>query len=117
MRSDRGIWILICVMLFIMIGGGPLLGRMLFFVLEIAGFFVLLALISMLLFRHRVRRAQRQAQERGEEFSGYTWHFGGYQNTTRPDPNGRAEVKVEGQPKSKKRVSDNVGEYVDFDEK
>lgn len=114
MRNDGCLWVLIFMMLVIMIGGGPLLGGVIMFVLELVGFLILMALVVMLVFRYRIRRAQRQAQERGEEFSGYTWHFGGYQNTTRPTDN---EVKIKSAPQSKKRVSENVGEYVDFDEK
>lgn len=116
MKRDIGLWIWIIV-LFLLLTGTVTLGDIFSLIFGIIGFFILLSLIGTLIFRNRVRQAQRQAQERGEEFRGYTWNFGGYQNTSRPrDPN-EGKVSVKSVPRTQKRVNDEVGEYVDFEEK
>lgn len=115
MRSETWTWVWIIV-LFLLLTGAISLGDIFSFIFGIVGFLIMMALIFSLIFRHRVRRAQREASERGGEFKGYTWNFGGYQNTSRPrnPEEGRVRVKTSAQPK--KRVSDDVGEYVDFKE-
>lgn len=115
MRSEIRLWIWI-ILLFLLLTGAISLGDIFSFIFGIVGFLILLALIGTLVFRYKVRRAQREASERGEEFKGYTWNFGGYQNTSRPQNPDEGRVRVKSAPKPKKRVSDDVGEYVDFKE-
>lgn len=116
MRSELGTWIWIMVLL-LLLTGTISLGDIFGLIFGFFGFIILILLILSLVFRSRVRRAQRQADERGEEFGGYTWHFGGYENTSRPRNPNEGKVSVKGTAKSRKRVKDNVGEYVDFEEK
>ena len=115
MRSEIRLWIGIIV-LFLLLTGAISLGDIFSFIFGIVGFLILLALIGSLIFRYKVRRAQREASERGEEFKGYTWNFGGYENTSRPHNPDEGKVRVKTTPNTRKRVSDDVGEYVDFKE-
>ena len=115
MRSEIRLWIGIIV-LFLLLTGAISLGDIFSFIFGIVGFLILMALIGSLIFRYKVRRAQREASERGEEFKGYTWNFGGYENTSRPHNPDEGKVRVKTTPKTRKRVSDDVGEYVDFKE-
>ena len=115
MRSETWTWIWIIVLI-LLLTGTISLGDIFGLIFGIIGFLILLALIGSLIFRHRVRRAQQEASSRGEEFRGYTWNFGGYQNTSRPRNPEEGKVRVKSAPKPKKRVNDNVGEYVDFKE-
>lgn len=115
MRSDFSIWMWIIV-LFLLLTGTISLGDIFGLIFGIIGFFIMMALIGVLIFRYKVRKAQREASERGEEFRGYTWRFGGFQNTSRPSNPNEGRVRVDGGTTTKKRVSDDVGEYVDFKE-
>ncbi len=115
MRSETWTWIWI-VVLILLLTGTISLGDIFSLIFGVIGFFILLALIGSLIFRHRVRRAQQEASQRGEEFRGYTWNFGGYQNTSRPRNPDEGRVRIKSTPNTKKRVSDDVGEYVDFKE-
>ncbi|MBQ5931086.1 MAG: DUF4834 family protein [Tidjanibacter sp.] len=115
MRSETRLWIWIIV-LFLLLTGTISLGDIFSLFFTGIGLIIMLFLIVALIFSYRVRRAQRQAEEQGQEFKGYTWNFGGYQNTSRPSNPDEGKVRVKSVPKSKKRVSDNVGEYVDFKE-
>ena len=115
MRSETRLWIWIIV-LFLLLTGTISLGDIFSFVFHIIGFIILAFLIASLVLRYRVARAQRQAAERGEEFKGYQWHFGGSQNTSRPSNPDEGKVRVKSATKPKKRVNENVGEYVDFKE-
>lgn len=115
MRSNTTIWIWI-IILFLLLTGTISLGDIFSLIFGIVGFFILLALIGTLIFRHKVRRAQEEASQRGEEFRGYTWNFGGYQNTSRPRNPDEGRVRVKSSARPKKRVSDDVGEYIDFEE-
>ena len=115
MRSETRLWIWIIV-LFLLLTGTISLGDIFSVVFHIIGFIILAFLIFALVFRHKVARAQREAEQRGEEFKGYSWNFGGFQNTSRPRNPDEGKVRVESAPKSQKRVKDDVGEYVDFKE-
>ena len=115
MRSETWTWIWIIV-LFLLLTGVISLGDIFGLIFGIVGFLIMLALIGSLIFRYKIRKAQREAQERGEEFRGYTWNFGGYQNTSRPRNPEEGKVRVKTAPKTTKRVSNDVGEYVDFKE-
>ncbi len=115
MRSDLGtiIWIVVLVLL---LTGAISLGDIFSLIFSTIGFIILVALVASLVFRHRIRRAMNEANERGEEFKGYTWNFGGYQNTSRPRNPNEGRVSVKSVPNTQKRVSEDVGEYVDFKE-
>lgn len=115
MRSDFStiVWIVVLVLL---LTGAISLGDIFSLIFSVVGLFILLALIGSLVFRHRIRRAMHEADERGEEFKGYTWNFGGYQNTSRPRNPNEGRVSVKSVPKTQKRVNEDVGEYVDFKE-
>ncbi len=115
MRSEIKLWGWI-LLLVLLLTGAISLGDIFSFFLYIIGLLILGALIVALIFRRRVRKAQREAYERGEEFRGYTWNFGGYENTSRPRNPEEGRVKVKTTVHTKKRVSDDVGEYVDFKE-
>lgn len=115
MRSDIRLWIWI-ILLVLVLTGAISLGDIFSFIFYFVGIIILIALVGVLLFRYRVRRAQREAAERGEEFRGYTWRFGGYENTSRPRNPEEGKIRVKTAPNTKKRVSDDVGEYVDFKE-
>lgn len=115
MRSETRLWIWIIV-LFLLLTGTISLGDIFSVIFHIVGFFILVFLVIALIFRYRVSRAQRQAEEQGQEFKGYTWNFGGFQNTSRPKNPDEGRVRVKSAPQPKKRVNDNVGEYVDFKE-
>lgn len=115
MRGETRLWIWIIVLV-LLLTGTISLGDIFSVIFHIVGFFILLFLIFALVFRYRVRRAQQQAEERGEEFKGYSWNFGGFQNTSRPKNPDEGRVRVKSTPQNKKRVNDDVGEYVDFKE-
>lgn len=115
MRSEIKLWGWI-LLLVLLLTGAISLGDVFSFFLYIIGLLILVALVGALIFRRRVRKAQREASERGEEFRGYTWHFGGYENTSRPRNPEEGKVRVKTTVRAKKRVSDDVGEYVDFKE-
>ncbi len=115
MRSETRLWIWI-ILLFLLLTGAISLGDIFSIIFYFVGILIFVALVGALIFRYKVRRAQREASERGEEFKGYTWNFGGYQNTSRPQNPDEGRVRVKSAPKTKKRVSDDVGEYVDFKE-
>lgn len=117
MRYETRFWIGMIV-LFLLLSGAITLGDIFGVIFTIIGFFLLLAIVGMAIFRSRVRRAQREAASRGEEFKGYSWHFGGQRENTSPRHNpDEGKVTVERTVRPKKRVNEDVGEYVDFEEK
>lgn len=115
MRSDFStiLWIIVLLLL---LSGAISLGDIFSLIFGVIGFLILVALVGSLIFRHRIRQAMRDADARGEEFRGYTWNFGGYQNTSRPRNPNEGKVSVKSMPQTKKRVNEDVGEYVDFKE-
>ncbi len=115
MRSDFStiLWIIVHLLL---LSGAISLGDIFSLIIGVIGFLILVALVGSLIFRHRIRQAMRDADARGEEFRGYTWNFGGYQNTSRPRNPNEGKVSVKSMPQTKKRVNEDVGEYVDFKE-
>lgn len=115
MKTETRLWIWV-ILLVLLLTGAISLGDIFSFILYTIGFIILMGLIGVLIFRYRIRRAQRLAEERGEPFAGYTWHFGGFSNTTRPQNPNEGRVKIKTGPRPKKRVNDDVGEYVDFKE-
>jgi predicted lipid-binding transport protein (Tim44 family) len=126
MRSDLSLifWI---VLLGLMLTGTISFGSILSFIFGVIGFFILLALIGTLIFRHRLRKMQREAQEQSGPsgaYRTYTWHFGGGHNGNssshtssrhHSNPN-EGRVSVDSIPRTQKRVNEDVGEYVDFKE-
>lgn len=115
MRSEISTWIWIIVIL-LLLTGAVTFGDIISFIFSFIGVLILGGLIISLIFRYRIRRAMRDADERGEEFKGYTRNFGGYQNTSRPRNPDEGKVRIKDSTQPKKRVSDDVGEYVDFKE-
>ncbi|MBR3931318.1 MAG: DUF4834 family protein [Tidjanibacter sp.] len=116
-------WLLI-FLLVLTLTGAITLGDIFRFICGAVGVLVLMVLVFNIVLRVRINRARREAEARGEEFGGYTWHFGshshtyggGQQQQSRNNPNeGRVRVSRTEAPK-KKKVSKNVGEYVDFEE-
>lgn len=89
------------------------LGTILGIILYIIGAMVVLAILTSIVISYRINRLRRQAEAEGRNFDRkqYGWGFG---NHTRQSNEG--DVTVQGDNASKKRVNDNVGEYVDFQE-
>lgn len=109
-------WILI-FLLMLTLTGAITIGDIFSFIFGVIGFALLLALVGNLVLRYRIIKARRQAEERGEEFKGYTWHFGSHSHTygTQNPDEGHVKVSRTEKPK-KKKVNKDVGEYVDFEE-
>lgn len=125
MRSDFSLifWIVLLVLL---LSGTITLGGIFSFIFYIIGFFILLSLIGTLIFRYRMRKIQQQMNEQGAQqgaqYRTYTWHFGGGHQSAEKTNSSQANrnegrVRVETSVKPQKRVNDDVGEYVDFEEK
>lgn len=121
MRIDLGciFWVLLLSLLFT---GSVTLGSVLSTIFYIIAGFVLLALIGSYILRRRLIKMQQQAQEQGAHYRTYTWNFGGgrqsnHTNThsSQTNPN-EGRVSVESAPKPQKRINEDVGEYVDFEE-
>ena len=115
MRSTASTWIWI-ILLFLLLTGAVSLGDIFSVIFSVIGFFILLGLIGSLILRHKIRKAQQEAAQQGEEFRGYSWNFGGYHNTTRPRNPDEGKVRLHTKPDTRKRVNEDVGEYVDFKE-
>ena len=112
------------MLLVLTLTGAITLGDIFGFIFGVIGIIVLVALVGLLVLRIRIAKARKAAEARGEQFTGYTWHFGSHSHTyggdhqqqPRNNPNeGRVKVSRTEAPK-KKKVSKNVGEYVDFEE-
>lgn len=115
-------WLLI-MLLVLTLTGAITLGDIFGFIFAVVGVIVLAALVGLIVLRIRIAKARKAAEARGEQFTGYTWHFGSHANGstghtanthTNPDE-GRVRVSRTVAP-NKKKVSKNVGEYVDFEE-
>lgn len=107
----------VLVVLILALGAPALLKGIALFVLYFILGLVVLACVMMLLFRWRIRKVRRQMEEQfGEGFdrSGFGNPFAGQ----RPEETEReGEVKVyKTQETPEKRVSRNVGDYVEFEE-
>lgn len=100
---------LTCVTLLLIAVVAPsLFGFMLYVILGM----VLVSIISALIFAWRLRRIQRQMEE---QFRGQAGQYTQYDN--RSDSGREGEVRVHATTAMpEKRVSDDVGEYVDFKE-
>ncbi len=116
-------WLLI-ILLMLTLTGAITLGDIFRVIFGVLGFLLLVALVFNIVLRVRINKARREAEARGEEFRGYTWHFGsngsngsnGHTTHTHTNPDeGRVSVSRMATPK-KKKVNKNVGEYVDFKE-
>lgn len=107
------------MLLVLTLTGAITLGDIFGFIFAVVGVIVFAALVGLIVLRIRIAKARKAAEARGEQFTGYTWHFGSHGNgstghTTNPDE-GRVRVSRTMAP-NKKKVSKNVGEYVDFEE-
>ena len=112
-------WLLI-LLLVLTLTGAITLGDIFRVIFGIIGALLLIGLVISIVWRIRIARLRREAEARGEQFTGYTWHFGGGERGTRThsantSDEGRVRVSRTEAPK-KKRVSKDVGEYVDFKE-
>ena len=112
-------WLLI-MLLVLTLTGAITLGDIFSFVFGAIGFVALAVLIISIVWRIRIAKLRREAEARGEQFSGYTWHFGGGERGARRQSSntsdeGRVRVSRTEAPKQK-RVRKDVGEYVDFKE-
>jgi len=111
----------VLVILLLALGAPALLKGIALFVLYFLLGIVLLGIVLMLLFRWRLRRVQRQMEERfGRDFGGDAQ--GGFGSPSGGGARARAE-RQEGEVKvyrtaetPEKRVSSDVGDYVDFEE-
>ena len=92
-------------------------------IMTIIGFLVLLAIIGILIFQHKIRTMQKEMRQRfeqqnfggqqGEEQRSRSW--GGF---TGFDSNRDPEVKIyKTQNTPEKKVASDVGDYIDFEEK
>ena len=75
---------------------------------------IILAVPLFMLFRLRraSRKFEQQAREESQQYSQHTYSRGNYSQS-----NNEGDVKVHSTPQQpQKRVSDNVGDYVDFEE-
>ncbi len=111
------------MLLVLTLTGAITLGDIFGFIFGVIGIVTLVALIGLIVLRIKIAKARKAAEARGEQFTGYTWHFGSHTNGstghtanthTNPDE-GRVRVSRTMAPK-KKKVNKNVGEYVDFEE-
>lgn len=112
---------MLIILLMLTFTGVITLGDIFGFIFGVMLLILLVVLIGGIVMRYRINKARREAEARGEEFTGYTWHFGsrtrtsGAQGSQQATPEGRVRVSRTEAPKQKK-VSKNVGEYVDFEE-
>lgn len=97
------------------LGAPALLRGIALFILYFLLGIVLLGAVAALYFRWRINKVRRQMEEQFGEFAGQD-PFGG--PFTQQRPAGReGEVKVHKTPETpEKRVSKNVGDYVEFEE-
>lgn len=109
-------WLMI-FLLMLTFTGVITLGDIFGFIFGVVGFLLLCVLILSIYVHYKVGKERREAEARGEEYTGTTWHFGSSRRTSNNhNPNeGRVKVSRTGTPK-KKKVSKDVGEYVDFEE-
>lgn len=121
MRIDLGciFWVLLLSLLFT---GSVTLGSVLSTIFYIIAGLVLFALIGSYILRRRIRKMQEEASQQGAHYRTYTWNFGGGRQSTESTNSSQANrnegrVRVETSVKPQKRVNDDVGEYVDFEEK
>lgn len=89
--------------------------KVIFFI--IVGFY-LFGLIGRLLLRHWVMKKQKEFQQNGNAggytFKQYTWGTGADRTSQRATREG--EIKVEKTAGTHKKVSKQVGDYVDYEE-
>ena len=111
---------MLIMLLVLTLTGAITLGDIFGFIFAVVGVIVLAALVGLIVLRIRIAKARKAAEARGEQFTGYTWHFGGgergtHRQSANTSDEGRVRVSRTEAPKQK-RVSKDVGEYVDFKE-
>ena len=110
----------VLVILLLALGAPALLRGIAFFILYAIMGFVLLVIRLMIYFRWRIRRVQRQMEERFGEGGFDPRGFGGAPfGGARPRGETRREGDVEVRRTAEapeKRVSNDVGDYVEFEE-
>ena len=80
----------------------------------IVGFY-LAGLLGRLLLRRWIIRKQKEFEQGGNPFfRTYTWGGGGHSRNAKPKPEGK--VTVEQTRMTQKRVSGDVGDYVEYEE-
>lgn len=98
-------------------------GFITFIFFTIVGFYVL-GLLGKLFLRYWIKKKQREFQERfGQQGQGgaygrtYTWGFDGNNRQQQKSSQNEGDVTVENiSNNSEKRISKDVGEYVDYEE-
>lgn len=93
------------------------LGDVLGVIFSIVGAVVLLALVGLLVIRYRIRRLQRRMEQEAGQGGGayrtYTWGFG---QERRKENRNDGDVTVQRTTAARKKVSREVGEYVDYED-
>lgn len=120
--------ILVTVIVLLAIGAPTLLQGIATFILYMLLFFILLVIVLVLMLRWRIYKVQRDVREqmRGGQngqsganpFGGFGGFgtFGGFGQTRHENP-AEGEVKIRRTEQSnEKRISDDVGDYVEFEE-
>ena len=120
--------ILVTVIVLLAIGAPTLLQGIATFILYVLLFFIILVIVLVLMLRWRIYKVQRDVREQmrggqngqsgGNPFGGFGGFgtFGGF-GQSRPENPAEGEVKVRHTEQSnEKRISDDVGDYVEFEE-
>lgn len=115
-KSNIFTWILLLLLLLILLGYVSL-GDVLGVIFSILGGLVLLGLVGLLVIRYRIRRLQRRMEQEagqgGAAYRTYTWGFG---QERRKENRRDGDVTVERTATPRKKVSREVGEYVDYED-
>lgn len=106
----------VLVILILALGAPALLKGIALFILYFIMGFVLLLVAGVLLFRWRIYRMRKEMEERfGEGFGSAAGGFGARQRPPKQEREGEVKVyRTSDAPE--KRVSEKVGDYVDFEE-
>lgn len=120
--------ILVTVIVLLAIGAPTLLQGIATFILYMLLFFILLVIVLVLMLRWRIYKVQRDVREQmrggqnGQTGANPFGSFGGFGTfsgfgQTRPENPAEGEVKIRRTEQSnEKRISDDVGDYVEFEE-
>lgn len=114
-KSNIFTWILLLLLVLILLGYVSL-GDVLGVIFSIVGAVVLLALVGLLVIRYRIRRLQRRMEQeagQGGAYRTYTWGFG---QERRKENRYDGDVTVQRTTAPRKKVSREVGEYVDYED-
>lgn len=118
MRRGSLLYYILIVVLILLLFGVINLGDIFSVIGYIIGGTLLLVLIGGLAIRYKFLKMQRQAEEQGQTNQNsrtYNWQFGGASQERKRSDEG--EVKIKRTPiQNSKRVDDNIGDYVDFEE-